>query len=279
MDYRIGLPAWAFAGWKDRYFPANRPQLASYARVFNTVEGNTSFYAIPDARTVERWRTGVEGTDFRFCFKLPRTVTHDRPASRSDLVDFFRVMESLHEHLGPFLLQFPAAVGPGDLRDLSTLFDRLPGGHRYVVEVRHPAFFRAPERLCELLDRHGMGRVTLDARPIYGGQRDHPEVLAAQHEKPDLPVLPEVSNGLAFIRLVLHPDPVHNGPCLDAWVSHVARYLLEGYETYFMVHCPNNLHCPGFASEFHERLRAHGNLAGQLAPLAPFPVPRQQALI
>ena len=279
MDFRIGLPAWGFAGWKDRYFPSVRSQLASYARVFNTVEGNTSFYAVPDARSVERWRVDVAGTGFRFCFKLPRTVTHERPASTADLGAFFRTLEPLHDHLGPFLLQFPAAVGPADLHVLAALFERFPGEHRYVVEVRHPAFFRAPEPLSELLDRHEMGRVCLDSRPIYHGQRDHPEVRDALHEKPDLPVVPEVSNGLAFIRLILHPDPVHNGPYLDAWVSHVARYLLEGHETYMMIHCPNNLHCPGFASEFHERLRAHGNLAGRLAELASFPVPRQQTLL
>ena len=33
LPYRIGLPAWAFPGWKDRYFPARPSALAGYARV------------------------------------------------------------------------------------------------------------------------------------------------------------------------------------------------------------------------------------------------------
>ena len=50
--YNIGLPAWAFPGWHGRYFNTTPSALASYASVFNTVEGNTTFYHVPDERTV-----------------------------------------------------------------------------------------------------------------------------------------------------------------------------------------------------------------------------------
>ena len=52
LSYRIGLPAWAFAGWQDRYFDS-RDRLRQYASVFSTVEGNTTFYAIPAPATVQ----------------------------------------------------------------------------------------------------------------------------------------------------------------------------------------------------------------------------------
>ena len=63
--YRLGLPAWAFPGWKNRYF-ADRPStLASYAQVFATVEGNTTFYRTPDEKTIANWQRAVAETDFR----------------------------------------------------------------------------------------------------------------------------------------------------------------------------------------------------------------------
>ncbi|MDJ0918974.1 MAG: DUF72 domain-containing protein, partial [Woeseiaceae bacterium] len=83
--YFLGLPAWAFPGWKDRYFTDAPSRLQSYAQVFNTVEGNTTFYRVPDEQTVRRWRDAVAGTAFRFCLKLPKTVTHERTPDMEEL--------------------------------------------------------------------------------------------------------------------------------------------------------------------------------------------------
>ena len=115
LPYRLGLPAWAFAGWRGRYFTDRPSQLASYARVFNAVEGNTTFYRTPDAATVTRWREAVTATDFRFCFKLPRTVTHERTPDLAELDRFLKAIAPMGQHLGPLLLQFPASVGPQPL--------------------------------------------------------------------------------------------------------------------------------------------------------------------
>ena len=78
--YYLGCPGWGVKTWVGRLFPGGtRPTefLERYARVFNTVEGNTTFYALPAAETVARWRDQVPD-GFRFCFKFPRTITHDR---------------------------------------------------------------------------------------------------------------------------------------------------------------------------------------------------------
>jgi hypothetical protein len=58
--YFLGFPPWGFLGWKGRYFTEKPFRLASYAQVFNTVEGNTTFYRTPDANTVERWRDACQ---------------------------------------------------------------------------------------------------------------------------------------------------------------------------------------------------------------------------
>lgn len=276
LPYLLGLPAWAFPGWRGRYFTDRPSQLASYARVFNTVEGNTTFYRTPDADTVARWREAVAGTHFRFCFKLPREVTHERRPDLPALGRFLQAIAPMEPNLGPLLLQFPASVGPQQLPLLHTLFSQIPGDWDGVVEVRHRAFFDDPAPLASLLDRYGFGRVVLDSRPLYRGDTSHPEVAVALHEKPDLPVLPEVANGLAFVRLVLHPDPNYNDRYIDEWAIHAARYLEAGHRTIMMIHCPNNLHCPPFAVKFHRALQRQVPGLGRLPA---WPVPQQQSLI
>ncbi|MGW8369993.1 MAG: DUF72 domain-containing protein, partial [Gammaproteobacteria bacterium] len=104
----------------------------------------------------------------------------------------------------------------------------------------------------------------------------HPEVAEALHQKPDLPVLTDVANDLAFVRLVLHPDPQYNDRYIDEWASRVAGYLEAGHATIMTIHCPNNLHCPKFALQFHDALRIHRPC---LPPLPDWPIPQQQSLI
>ncbi len=274
-NFFLGLPAWAFTGWSGEYFPAGGSALAHYARVFNTVEGNTTFYRVPDTESVARWREALAGTGFRFSFKLPRSITHERRPAWADLRRFFSVLEPLAGHLGPFLVQCPATLGPDALPDLNTLFSELPGAYRYALEVRHPDFFSRPELLEPLLERSGAGRVMFDSRPIYREDTRHPEVLAARHKKPDVPLLDTVYNGLAYARVVLHPEERHNRPYVEEWLRRCADYLASGHRVYFMMHCPNNQHCPEFAADFHQRLRG---IVPSLPALPPWPVPRQDDL-
>ncbi len=275
-NYHLGLPAWAFPGWKDRYFCDSPSRLASYASVFDTVEGNTTFYRTPDPDTVARWREAVAGRDFRFCFKLPREVTHERHPDLVALGRFLDVIEPLDEFLGPLLVQFPATMGPADLETFEPVFATIRGSDA-VVEVRHPAFFDEPALLEDTLDTLGAGRVMLDSRPLYEGNLEHPEVQEALHEKPDVPVLETVYGGTALVRLILHPDLDSNAPYLDEWAKRCAGWLGEGIDTYMMIHCPNNLHCPPLALDFNDRLRAEPG-GENVAPLPAWPVPSQQGL-
>ncbi len=277
-NYFLGLPAWAFPGWRDRYFAQTPSMLASYSQVFDTVEGNTSFYRTPDAATVRRWQAAVAERRFRFCFKLPRGVTHEPKPDLNALGDFLDVIEPLAANLGPLLVQFPATFAPQALEEFTAVFDTIAQRYSFVVEVRHPAFFSEPERLEAVLVRYGAGRVILDSRPLFEGNRTHPEVLAALHEKPDVPVLPQTCNDMTLIRLILHPDIVSNDRYIAEWASRVAGYLTAGVRTWMMIHCPNNLHCPELAQTFHEALRRAAP-ALDLPALPPWPVPQQGDLL
>ncbi len=102
-------------------------------------------------------------------------------------------------------------------------------------------------------------------------------MLDALHEKPDVPVLDDVRNGVTLIRLILHPDLGSNTPYIEQWAKRVAGYLQAGITTYMMIHCPNNLHCPPLARNFHAALGRE--LTGDQPALPAWPVPEQGSLL
>jgi len=279
--YHIGLPAWAFSGWNNVYFTSTPSALASYASVFNTVEGNTTFYHIPDKSTVESWHQSVTHTNFRFCFKLPKTITHQSQPNFEDLDLFFQRIRPLQNHCGPMLLQFPSTDGPQRLAKIESIVAAIPANYRIALEVRHEDFFTDPQLLEPLIKKYQLGRVIMDTRPVFYGNRNHPEVLAALHKKPDLPVPGQVYNGLLLVRLLLHPDKVSNKQYIEQWAQRTSKALTQGCECFIMIHCPNNQHCPEFAIEFHQRLMdlCYANSDIELDSLPPWPLPQQQNLL
>ena len=277
LPYRLGLPAWAFPGWRNTYLVDRPSMLASYSSVFNAVEGNTTFYHVPDVATVNAWKAAIDGQDFLFCFKLPRNITHQRRPDINMLSLFLERMTPLADHMGPFQLQFPKWAGMAHLRRLKPVFDAVASRHDAVIEVRHPGLFKQPELLEPLLEHYGFGRVMLDARALYQGNLQHPDVLAAVHEKPDVPVLGTVYNRLAYIRLILHPDDLDNARWINEWATRTAQWIREGLSPHVMIHCPNNLYCPAFAERFHDALVDACEVA--IPALPAWPVPQQGALI
>ena len=118
----------------------------------------------------------------------------------------------------------------------------------------------------------------MDTRPVFHGNRHHPEVTAALHDKPDLPVLAKAYNGLVFVRLLLHPDLVSNDIYVQQWTNRISQALKANCDCFMMIHCPNNQHCPSLAYDFHEQLRVdHGE--DKLSPLTPWPIPQQHQLL
>ncbi len=277
QPYRLGLPAWAFPGWRDRYFSPEPSLLASYASVFNAVEGNTTFYHIPTDEKVRRWAEALQGSDCKISFKLPSALTHERRPDAAILNDFLTTLQPLKPQLGPFLLQFPEWAGVDFLQRFAPLFEQVAAFGNGVVEVRNRALFAQPELLEPLLEQFGFGRVMLDSRPLYHGNPDHPAVKAAIHEKPDVPVLETIYNNLAFVRLILHPDTASNAVWMDYWVQRTAQWIADGIEPVIMIHCPDNAFCPVFAEMFHQRLAAC--CRQPLPALPPWPVPQQGQLL
>lgn len=255
------MPFWGHEPWQGSlYARDSRPSefLRQYARVFDAVEGNTTFYAVPSPRTVERWRREAPA-DFRFCFKLPRAITHE--ARLHDAVDeaerFIDRLGPLHDRLGPLMIQLPPDFGPDALPRLEEFLGGLPGGLRYAVELRDRALAQdgIPAQMAdELLELAGAGRVVMDTRPLRDGPGDHPDILAARHKKPDLPVREAALSEDPIVRIVFHPEPAVNDRWLDRWAGILAGWLREGLSPFVFVHSPSNRESPEIARDLRRRI-------------------------
>lgn len=115
-----------------------------YARYFDTVEINNSFYRLPTAATFDNWR---EASPPHFCFavKASRFITHMKKLKdpQSSAEKFFHVADRLGKRLGPILFQLPPRWKL-NVERFDEFLRALPGGHRYVFEFRDETWF-APE--------------------------------------------------------------------------------------------------------------------------------------
>jgi uncharacterized protein YecE (DUF72 family) len=126
--------------YPPRMPPANA--LASYGRVFDTVEVNATFHALPSEETVRGWYQRTP-PDFEFALKFPREITHEMllewPAAAGLTQRFVERARLLDDKLGPLLLQLPPSFERTDAnrKVLATFLDALPTHElKLAVELR-----------------------------------------------------------------------------------------------------------------------------------------------
>jgi uncharacterized protein YecE (DUF72 family) len=144
--YRIGCSGWQYRHWRGDFYPTDVPQrewLEYYARHFDTVEINNSFYRLPEEGVFSRWRGRVPAR-FLFAVKGSRFLTHmkklkdpEEPVERL----FSRAAE-LEKKLGPVLYQLPRQM-PKNLERLEHFLRVLPDPKhiRHTIEFRHPSWY------------------------------------------------------------------------------------------------------------------------------------------
>lgn len=258
--YRLGCPVWASAAWRGSLYSAKahtRDFLPEYARVFGCVEGNSTFYALPSPSTVDRWRAATPD-GFHFCFKFPRSITHDRRlvGARAETDTFLRLMDRLPRRLGPLLIQLPPAFGPSQLPALDRYLASLPPSFTYAVEVRNPELFGAFEpQLISLLEDHGVARGLLDTRAVHAAPARDASTALAQSRKPKVPRRTIVTARMPFARIVGQNDVHATTGYLDQWAKTVTAWLSKGWSPYLFFHAPDDYFAPRLARAFDFLLR------------------------
>ncbi len=138
---RFGTIGWSYNFWKDKFYPKQttpKEFLTYYSSQFDTVEVDSTFYRIPTKKTVNNWKQQTP-TGFLFSVKFPQVVTHIKMLKDCgyETEVFLDRVKLLGEKLGPLLLQFPSNFSVERMADLENFLNKLPPGHRYVVEVRN----------------------------------------------------------------------------------------------------------------------------------------------
>jgi uncharacterized protein YecE (DUF72 family) len=160
----LGTTSWSWTDWiKSGFYPAgSKPGdfLAHYARVYDTVEVDSTFYSIPSEKLCARWRT-VTPDDFWFSAKVPKLFTSDK-ALEGCAPEWSRLTKSLAE-LGPKLRHLVLQFGYFNLQsaipDLETFLVRLkrfldecPAPCPLALETRNPKWLK-PELFGFLKER------------------------------------------------------------------------------------------------------------------------------
>lgn len=165
---RLGTQGWNYDAWVGPFYPSGtRPAeyLTVYARAFDTVEVDSTFYAVPAAKTVRGWYDRTPA-GFVFALKLPQEITHERRLRDADDValQFYDRARELGEKLGPVLIQLGPDFGPAELPALAALLPKLPRDIRFAVEFRQRGWIN--EGVLALLAEHDVALTLSDARWI-----------------------------------------------------------------------------------------------------------------
>jgi uncharacterized protein YecE (DUF72 family) len=209
---RIGTCSWADDALSKYYYPAGLPageRLAYYAREFDTVEVDSTYYRLPAEQMVERW---AERTPDGFVMhvkafglmtrhpvkleQLPPDMRDDAPTDERGRVDrpprelraevFRRFLEALEplrvqSKLGGILFQLPSYVvyKPTSLDYLSWAREQL-GDHTMLVEFRHASWLDEEHRddTLRFLTDLDAAHVVVDAPRIEGAKNVVPSVFA-----------------------------------------------------------------------------------------------------
>ncbi len=155
-ELRVGTSGYQYRHWRNVLYPEGLTQrlwLERYARFFDSVEMNATFYRLPTSEAVDRWRDATP-PGFVFAVKGSRYLTHmKRLLDTQEGVDrFFDPVLRFGRKLGPVLWQLPAQMKP-DAERLARFLAAMPVGLRCAIEFRSEAWYA--EATCDVLDRFG----------------------------------------------------------------------------------------------------------------------------
>lgn len=164
MTIHLGTQGWNYDVWRGPFYPAGtKPEefLATYARLLDTVEVDSTFYATPSENAVLGWARRTPA-HFTFALKLPRAITHDRRLvdAGDDLLYFCDRARLLGDKLAAVLVQLPPDLSPRAFLALERFLPLLPRDLRWAVEFRDPGWLE--DDVFALLEDFGVALALVD---------------------------------------------------------------------------------------------------------------------
>jgi uncharacterized protein YecE (DUF72 family) len=258
----LGTQGWSYPSWVGPFYPQGTPTskfLEHYATQFDTVELDTTFYAVPRASTVKGWRERTPA-GFRFSAKFPQVITHEKALRDCQLETnaFVEAMAALDDKLGVLLLQMPPQWAAGAIGDLERFLPTLPPGYRYALEVRHKSWLAEGvfATLTQMLNEQGVA------------------LCLVQHAW--MPAMDTVTAPFVYIRWLGRrediPDDdfskvrINRDTQLDKWAAQVTDYLRMGAIVYGYFNNHYQGHSPASVRAFMLRLDSDEQGAAERDP-------------
>ena len=147
-------------GWAYFQIPGLK-SLEAYARAFNFVEVNSTFYKVPSAELVESWRKRVP-RDFEFAVRCHKDVTHTYEMEPTE--EAIRAFNATTEVCDILKARFLVLETPARTRFSAEKIDAAKNflnsvnrrGTKIVWEVRHNEGENVPQDLIELMSDQGI---------------------------------------------------------------------------------------------------------------------------
>ncbi len=238
----LGTQGFSFDDWVGPFYPAGTSKnayLEQYAERLPAVEIDSTFYGVPRATTVQKWRERTP-PGFRFAAKFPKLITHEKKLDRAlgDAEAFIGTIQALGDKLAVLVLQFAYDFTPDLYNRLDLFLAALPGGTRYAVEVRNRGWLK-PE-FMEMLSQHNVALVLQD---LY-----------------TMPKLDWITADFTVIRWLgrrkdiarFDKIQIDRSQELEEWAGKVHRFLADGVNVYGFF----NNHFAGHSPESVRQLAA-----------------------
>lgn len=242
----VGCAKWGRKDWIGKIYPPGTKEedfLSLYAKHFNSIELNATFYKIPSAKQAEEWKSKV-GRSFLFIPKISNSISHIHRLKNIEerLVWFLKGIAGFGETLGPVFLMLHPGMGPKSLGTIETFIQQIPKEVKLFIELRHEGWYEDAtfHEVSDMLERNHTGIVITDV----AGRRDCAHMRLTTQE--------------AFIRFVgndLHPT---DHARVDAWAKRIKTWMDSGLQrVYFFLHENEEVHSPVIAKYAIQQFNKH----------------------
>jgi uncharacterized protein YecE (DUF72 family) len=183
----FGTSGFSYNDWVGNFYPRGMPRrewLNYYAREFNSLELNSTFYALPKLSVLEAM-VDKTGKGFLFSVKANQEMTHQRQQDNRVFVAFIHMLQPFIDagKLGCVLAQFPYSFHfSRQNRDYLEFFRERLGDLPVVFEFRNSQWLK-PE-VFDWLRNHNLGFCCVDEPQL-------PNLL---------PPLAEVTSNIGYVR-------------------------------------------------------------------------------
>lgn len=170
----IGTSGYQYNHWRGVFYPKKlntKQWFEYYARHFDTVEINHTFYHLPEASAFDQWKRNAPA-DFTYALKFSRYGSHMKCLKDPEqtIGAFLDRAERLGPRLGPILVQLKPRW-KADAGRLRAFLEAAPKKRRWTVEFRDSSWLC--NDIFDILREHGA------ALCIHDMLDDHPREITA----------------------------------------------------------------------------------------------------